>query len=173
MSESSSEAPTLESISRREFVAIAGAAVAAFATGSATAARAATDGPGGGRRNENMLNLSKHPSPNPAFGAWETKDGGVVLWTHRPHSKLVSYRLNANGRRVWRLCDSKRPIDQIADEYNRKTGREKSEARTFLGELTDKSILVAGGFVVLARDFPKALPGGWYRPVINSEDKPM
>jgi hypothetical protein len=120
---------------------------------------------------EQGVSLPKHPSPNPAYAAWGAPDGGAVVWTYKQGKQFVGYRFNTNGRRVWRLCDSQRSPAEIATEFRSQTGRTESEAAEFLTRLLSLGIVVAGSYVVPVGNFPKATPGGWYRPRLGKEEE--
>ncbi len=161
MSPSKTSKPELHTISRREFLTLTSvAAVAAVVETSGPAgaeAAAAPVAPG------TPFQLPDVPSQNPAYMATATDDGGLAIWTRRPGSDFVGFRLNANGRIVWRLCDGNRRPAEIAAEFARQTGRPAGEGAAFLEKLMQLGIIASGAHVVPGEGFPRPPEGGAYR----------
>lgn len=114
--------------------------------------------------------LPRNPSHNPAFFTRAIPNQEALVWTHGKGKEMVAYRLNIQGRDIWRLCDGSRTPAQIAAEYEAKTGRPQQEATGFLEQLQNTGVVVTGGFVVSAGRFPRPPAGGCYHAHLLASD---
>ncbi|MCZ7647154.1 MAG: PqqD family protein [Planctomycetota bacterium] len=67
---------------------------------------------------------------------WERFDDETVVVDTRAHK---SYVLNASGAYVWRHCDGRTSLQEIAARLDAPAGREEAEA--FCAELREKGLL--------------------------------
>jgi len=149
--------PTICKLSRRQFMALTGAAVGAV---GATALM----GCGGPRRatTTSAIKLPDMPSHNPAYRGWSTPDGGLLLSTQTDKMQTLAYGMNSNGRSIWSLCDGTITPEAVASQYEENTGRLGAEAAEFLAKMMDLGVVVAGYHVVPAGRFPRPPAGGCY-----------
>ncbi len=87
--------PTISRMTRRHFLAMAGAA--AGVAGIAVVLKRLTSA-SSRQQTSAKVRLPDMPSPNPAYRGWVTADGGLLLSTRMQHDKFLAFRLNANGR---------------------------------------------------------------------------
>lgn len=149
--------PAISRLTRRQFLASAGAAIG-------TVGAASLLGCGRASRNsmESSFTLPDMPNPNPAYQGCLSRDGGLLLFTRTKTRQLLAYGMNANGRAIWALCDGARTPAIIASEYRKHSGRIEAEATEFLSELMKLGVVVAGLHIVPVGRFPKPPKGRCY-----------
>lgn len=164
--------PAIDRVSRREFIAIAGATVI-LASSQAV--------PDGTSRLETSMStaqsnpgfvLTANPSQNPGFRVQNVPNGGLLLWSQSPKKGISAYRVNELGARLWALCDGDRTPEQVAARYTELTARTASEAHAFLNTLLSIGVIVAGAKVVTLGKFPQAKAGGCYRVLLPKLSQP-
>ncbi|HUJ10661.1 MAG TPA: PqqD family protein [Verrucomicrobiae bacterium] len=170
MNSSPSDKPEIARITRRQFLLWTGGLAGTAAVVGVTAALLRSQSRGHSSPTSQSVRLPEYPSPNPAYRALPTTDGGMILWTNTGVGKFLGYRFNAVGRSVWRLCDGTHSLGQIASEYQARTGRVETEAREFIAKLSELGVAVTGAFVVTAGSFPKAPKGASYHQRISASD---
>jgi len=160
--------PDIRAISRRDFLVLTATAAGTAVLTIAPAGETGQEPPPAAEARR--LRLPDAPSHNPAYMARTASDGGLLLWARKGDGAFLGYRINANGRSVWRLCNGKREVAEIAAEYGGQTGRSASEATTFLDRLLSLTVVASAAFVVPGPGFPKPSVGGCYRLRVTSED---
>ena len=154
--ERDSDSPRIRKLTRRELlkygalagggVVVAGALLHQLTKGPAV------DVPAGFQK----LELTEHRMANPAFAAKPLDDGRLLTWVRRTDDSVLAYELNPHGRLVWRLCNGRRSLDEIAAEFAQRTGRPGKEARSFAESLAEKGLVAEGGYMVASAQFPDA-----------------
>jgi hypothetical protein len=154
--------PILRRLTRRQALGLVGGAVGVITGGLLWSPWA--------DRKENrpsrwQMKLSPYPMRNPGFQMSSGTKQGQVLWTHKADGEMVAYRLNLNGAQVLQQCDGCHPLEQIAQEYELKTGRKRGEAASFVSQLAQVGLVVCGGHITTVGSPPHA---GW----LKQESKP-
>ena len=155
-------APAVRCLTRREFVAYTLAMGAALAGTGFAAAPCKGQALSGNRGNFQRLRLTDRPSQNPAFRAKGLGDGGALLWVRKRSEGVAAFHLNREGRLLFDLCDGRRSAESVCRAYAAETGRTPQTASAFLEELVAKGLIVQGGYLVFAGEFPSPGDGGSY-----------
>lgn len=156
MVDPTTQRPRISRLSRRDLIAITAAAAGGVLVSGPTAVAAALV------ERPRPVRLPDEPSHNPGFLARASAGGGLVVWTQRPDTGLVGYRLNARGRAVWELCDGTRDRAELASRYAAATGRPAAESVSFLARLLELGIVAQGATVVPLGDLVRPPAGGCY-----------
>ena len=161
--------PRVVKVNRRQFAKLAAGILTCGAAATVIKTLSPGDGPGRPSGDGNRVDLPSNPNHNPAFAGWPLSGGAVLLATYK-QQEFLGYQLSPTGAFIWRLCNGSRSADEIAKAYTEGTGRPEGEARAFLQELTDLSIVVSGGYVVVAGGFPRAAPGQGYYILVGDQE---
>jgi len=155
--------PGIAQLTRREMVFLLTSFVAAPMTSIAGRDPGVTSAFGDSR-----VRLPGYPSHRPGFSARGLQDGGLLLWVRDSDGVTTGYRLNANGRAIWALCDGRRSKEEIGAIYQTRTGRSGTEAIDFLKSLIVFGPVVVGGYVVTKGTFPRAPEDGGYHVLLEN-----
>ena len=144
----SQPAPGLTRLTRRQLLArlTGAAAVAALGAGGVLWRDSSSRTSNGARR---RIPMPPHPSHNPAFRVLASPGDELVLWTHKADASFAGYRLNAQGKRLWMLCNGTRTVPEIVAEYGGAGSGRRAEAGEFLQELMKAGLIVCGGYIVV------------------------